>query len=169
MCSVDMCATIILIAKRRADMIVFTLVLGYNLRESSFSEIFGFLISRYIAIWTARFKLGGLELEFVGAGKEVIERYLRQPIVEMNLEDDQLRRDLTIKRFIHRSLNKGKSWRLNDHLADERFKRLDHCTPLIQNKLLVGLIHFELMRASGLQLNLTFSYYDATLKPFRYG
>lgn len=79
---------------------------GIKLATLISRKIKGSSLAVYKQFGTAQVKTGDLELEFVGARKESYRRDSRKPIVEDGtLEDDQLRRDLTINAM---------SWSLNE-------------------------------------------------------
>lgn len=79
---------------------------GIKLARSVSDKIKNSSLAVYKQFGTAQVKTGDLELEFVGARKESYRRDSRKPIVEDGtLEDDQLRRDLTINAM---------SWSLNE-------------------------------------------------------
>ncbi len=79
---------------------------GIKLAQSVSDKIKDSSLAVYKQFGTAQVKTGDLELEFVGARKESYRRDSRKPIVEDGtLEDDQLRRDLTINAM---------SWSLNE-------------------------------------------------------
>jgi tRNA nucleotidyltransferase (CCA-adding enzyme) len=70
---------------------------GIRLAEKVADKLNTSNISIFKQFGTAQVKYGDLDLEFVGARKESYRRNSRKPIVEDGtLEDDQLRRDLTI-------------------------------------------------------------------------
>lgn len=96
--------------KEEPDIDFVTLGSGIILAEKVHSNIPGSHLSVFKQFGTAQVKVGSLELEFVGARKESYRRDSRKPIVEDGtLEDDQLRRDLTINAL---------SWSLNgDHIG----------------------------------------------------
>jgi tRNA nucleotidyltransferase (CCA-adding enzyme) len=78
---------------------------GINLAHEVASRIEDSSLAVYKQFGTAQVKTGDLDLEFVGARKESYRKNSRKPIVEDGtLEDDQLRRDLTINAM---------SWSLN--------------------------------------------------------
>ncbi|MGN8225405.1 CCA tRNA nucleotidyltransferase [Gracilimonas sp. BCB1] len=87
---------------------------GIKLARKVSEKIEGSSLAVYKQFGTAQVKAGELELEFVGARKESYRKNSRKPIVEDGtLEDDQLRRDLTIN-ALSWSLNKGNFGDLND-------------------------------------------------------
>ncbi len=100
--------------KEEPDIDVVTLGSGINLAQKVHLALPGSSLAVYKQFGTAQVKIGGLALEFVGARKESYRRDSRKPIVEDGtLEDDQLRRDLTIN-ALSWSLNKEDLGVLND-------------------------------------------------------
>lgn len=87
---------------------------GIKLARKVSEKIDDSSLAVYKQFGTAQVKTGELELEFVGARKESYRKNSRKPIVEDGtLEDDQLRRDLTIN-ALSWSLNKENFGELND-------------------------------------------------------
>ncbi len=88
------------------DIDFVTIGSGIKLAEEVHRLIENSHISVFKQFGTAQIKVGDLELEFVGARKESYRKNSRKPLVEDgSLEDDQLRRDLTINAM---------SWSLNE-------------------------------------------------------
>lgn len=87
---------------------------GIKLAQKVSKKIKGSSLAVYKQFGTAQVKTEGLELEFVGARKESYRKNSRKPLVEDGtLEDDQLRRDLTIN-ALSWSLNKENYGELKD-------------------------------------------------------
>ena len=89
------------------DLDFVTLGSGISLAKQVQKLIPGSHLSVFKQFGTAMVKTDQLELEFVGARKESYRKNSRKPLVEDgNLQDDQLRRDLTIN-ALSWSLNKN--------------------------------------------------------------
>ncbi|MTI87423.1 MAG: HD domain-containing protein [Balneolaceae bacterium] len=100
--------------KGSIDIDFVTVGSGISLAKEVSRRIKGSSLAVYKQFGTAQVKSGELELEFVGARKESYRRNSRKPIVEDGtLEDDQLRRDLTIN-ALSWSLNEENYGELND-------------------------------------------------------
>lgn len=96
------------------DIDFVTLGSGIALAKKVAGKIKGSSLAVYKQFGTAQVKTGDLELEFVGARKESYRKNSRKPLVEDGtLEDDQLRRDLTIN-ALSWSLNEEDYGKLND-------------------------------------------------------
>ncbi len=96
------------------DLDFVTVGSGIKLARKVSEKIEGSSLAVYKQFGTAQVKTGELELEFVGARKESYRKNSRKPIVEDGtLEDDQLRRDLTIN-ALSWSLNKQNFGELKD-------------------------------------------------------
>ncbi|MDZ7805960.1 MAG: HD domain-containing protein [Gracilimonas sp.] len=99
------------------DLDFVTVGSGIKLATLVSKKIEGSSLAVYKQFGTAQVKTGDLELEFVGARKESYRRESRKPIVEDGtLEDDQLRRDLTINAM---------SWSLNEENYGELIDPFD--------------------------------------------
>lgn len=100
--------------KEEPDIDFVTLGSGIKLAEKVHRALPGSSLAVYKQFGTAQVKTEDLELEFVGARKESYRRDSRKPIIENGtLEDDQLRRDLTIN-ALSWSLNREDYGVLND-------------------------------------------------------
>lgn len=96
------------------DIDIVTVGSGIDLAKKVAGKIKGSSLAVYKQFGTAQVKTGELELEFVGARKESYRKNSRKPLVENGtLEDDQLRRDLTIN-ALSWSLNEEDYGTLND-------------------------------------------------------
>ncbi len=100
--------------KGEIDIDFVTVGSGVDLAKKVSKKINDSTLAVYKQFGTAQVKTGDLELEFVGARKESYRKNSRKPLVEDGtLEDDQLRRDLTIN-ALSWSLNKENYGELND-------------------------------------------------------
>lgn len=100
--------------KGEIDIDFVTVGSGIDLAQKVSKKINDSTLAVYKQFGTAQVKTGDIELEFVGARKESYRKNSRKPLVEDgSLEDDQLRRDLTIN-ALSWSLNKENYGELND-------------------------------------------------------
>lgn len=150
--------------KEEPDIDCVTLGSGIKLAEKVHSELSGSSLAVYKQFGTAQVKLGGLELEFVGARKESYRRDSRKPIVENGtLEDDQLRRDLTIN-ALSWSLNKENLGVLNDPFGGMKDLRDGIIRTPVNPEQTFSDDPLRMMRAIRFATQLNFHIHDDTFK-----
>ncbi|GAB5410660.1 MAG: HD domain-containing protein [Balneolaceae bacterium] len=150
--------------KDEPDIDFVTLGSGIKLAKKVHSKIPGSSLAVYKQFGTAQVKIGGLELEFVGARKESYRRDSRKPIVEDGtLEDDQLRRDLTIN-ALSWSLNKDDLGLLNDPFGGMRDLRDGIIRTPVDPEQTFSDDPLRMMRAIRFATQLNFHIHDDTFK-----
>lgn len=150
--------------KDEPDIDFVTIGSGIKLAEKVHQALKGSSIAIYKQFGTAQVKLGSLELEFVGARKESYRRESRKPIVENGtLEDDQLRRDLTIN-ALSWSLNKNNFGLLNDPFSGMQDLKNGIIKTPIDPKTTFSDDPLRMMRAIRFATQLNFQIHEETFK-----